>query len=221
MSVMALAALAVGAGCASPGSGGSAAGAASRSAAGGRVVDAAVVDRINATLSEFVESGKLAGVSALVYENGAEVYYNAFGLADRAAGVPMDRNTIVQIYSMTKPVTGVALMTLYEQGKFQLDDPVAKYAPEFANMKVYAGESASGAPVLEAPRREMTIRDLTRHTAGLATGGNNPGVGPLLQAADPMNRENTLTEMAAKLGRVPLWFHPGERWEYGLSVDVQ
>jgi CubicO group peptidase (beta-lactamase class C family) len=203
------------------GSGGSGGSAGSSAGAGDRVVSATVVERIDSTLSAFVESGRLAGVSALVYEKGSEVYYNAFGMADRAAGVEMDRNTIVQIYSMTKPVTGVALMTLYEQGKFQLDDPVSKYAPEFANVKVYAGADASGSPILEAPRREMTIRDLTRHTAGLATGGNNPGVGPLLQAADPMNRENTLSQMAARLGQVPLWFHPGERWEYGLSVDVQ
>lgn len=133
----------------------------------------------------------------------------------------MARNTIAQIFSMTKPITGVALMTLHEEGAFDLDDPVSRYAPEFANMRVYAGQDASGGAILEAPRREMTIRDLTRHTAGFAIGGGDPGVGPLLQAADPMNRENTLTEMAEKLGRVPLWFHPGERWAYGPSVDVQ
>src|SRR5690606_25888726 len=76
-------------------------------------------------------------------------------------------------------------------------------------------------PVLETPRRPMTIRDLTRHTAGFATGGDNPGVGPLLERADPMNRENTLAQMAQKLSTVPLLFHPGERWAYGPSVDVQ
>jgi CubicO group peptidase (beta-lactamase class C family) len=112
-------------------------------------------------------------------------------------------------------------MTLYEAGAFQLDDPVAQYAPEFADMQVYAGEDASGAPILEPPRRPMTVRDLTRHTAGFATGADLPGVGPLLREADPMNRENTLTRMAERLGRVPLWFHPGERWAYGVSVDVQ
>jgi CubicO group peptidase (beta-lactamase class C family) len=122
---------------------------------------------------------------------------------------------------MTKPITGVALMTLYEQGKFQLDDPVSKYAPELANVRVYAGADASGTPILVQPRRPMTIRDLTRHTAGFATGEGDPGVGPLWKAADPMNRSNTLTQMAERLGKVPLWFHPGERWAYGPSVDVQ
>jgi CubicO group peptidase (beta-lactamase class C family) len=186
-----------------------------------RTVDAAAVARIDSTLGGFIESGTLAGVSALVYEKGREVYYNAFGMADREAGVPMARNTLVQIFSMTKPITGVALMQLYEQGAFELDDQVSKYAPEFADLRVYAGEDASGTPILEAPHRAMTIRDLTRHTAGFANGGNNPGVGPLLSEANPMDRTHTLAEMAERLAGVPLWFHPGERWEYGLSVDVQ
>lgn len=190
-------------------------------AAGTRVVSAVAAARIDSTLQAFVDAGRLAGVSALIFEDGEEVYHNAFGMADREAGVPMARNTIVQIFSMTKPVTGVALMTLYEQGKFQLDDPVSKYAPEFANMRVYAGTDATGKPVLEKPHREMTIRDVTRHTAGFANGADDPGVGPLLRAADPLNRENTLAQMAERLGRVPLLYHPGERWVYGPSVDVQ
>lgn len=187
----------------------------------GRIVDARVAARIDSTLAAFVSGGRVAGVSALIHEKGQEVYFGAHGMSDREGGVPMDRNTIVQIFSMTKPVTGVALMTLYDEGAFDLDDPVARYAPEFADVRVYAGTDASGQPVLEAPRRPMTIRDLTRHTAGFATGGGDPGVGPIFQAADVMNRENTLSEMARRLAGVPLLFHPGERWAYGLSVDMQ
>jgi CubicO group peptidase (beta-lactamase class C family) len=186
-----------------------------------RVIDAAAMTRIDSTLRSFTESGRLAGVSALVFEKGREVSFGAYGTADREKQVPMDRNTIVQIFSMTKPVTGVALMTLYEKGAFQLDDPVAKYAPEFANVKVYAGADANGSPILQAPARPITIRDLTRHTAGFATGADNPGVGPLFGAAAPMNRSNTLVQMAAKLASVPLWFQPGTKWAYGPSVDVQ
>lgn len=185
------------------------------------VVDEAAVARIDSTLQSYIKDSTLAGVSALVYEKGEEVYYNAFGMANREAGVPMARNTLVQIFSMTKPITGVALMTLYEEGAFQLDDPLSKYAPDFADMKVYAGEDDDGKPFFESPNREITIRDLTRHTAGFGTAANNPGVGPLLSEADPMNRNNTLTQMAEKLGSVPLWFQPGERWAYGVSVDVQ
>jgi CubicO group peptidase (beta-lactamase class C family) len=186
-----------------------------------RIVDAAAKSRIDSTLRAFVGAGTIAGVSALIYEKGNEVYFNAFGMEDREAHRPMSRDAIVQIFSMTKPITGVALMTLYEQGKFQLDDPVSKYAPELANLRVYAGADASGAPILVQPHRPMTIRDLTRHTSGLATDGDNPAVKALLAAADPLNRTNTLTQMAQKFGTVPLWFHPGEKWAYGPSVDVQ
>ena len=186
-----------------------------------RLIDSAVVVRIDSTLGRFVDSGNVAGVSALIFEKDQEVYYNAFGFADREAQKPMARNTIVQIYSMTKPITGTALMTLFEEGAFELDDPVSKYAPEFADMKVYGGTDASGNMILEEPRRPMTIRDLTRHTAGFGGNAQVPGVGALIAKADAMNRENTLTQMAEKMGATPLYFHPGEQWEYGPSVDVQ
>src|SRR5690242_3582720 len=131
--------------------------------------------KVDAALSDLVRSHALVGVSALVYEDQKEAYFGAFGLADREAGRPMARDTLVQIFSMTKPVTGVALMQLYEQGRFQLDDPVAKYLPEFAGVRVYAGTDVKGQPLLEAPRRPISIRDLMRHTAGFAGGGQEPG----------------------------------------------
>ncbi|HYD55110.1 MAG TPA: serine hydrolase domain-containing protein [Gemmatimonadaceae bacterium] len=185
------------------------------------VVTTATRARIDSTLRAFVDAGSVAGVSALVWEKGREVYFGAHGMADREAKRPMARDAIVQIFSMTKPVTGVALLQLVEQGKVRLDDPIATHLPEFAGLRVYAGADAAGAPVLVPPRRPPTVRDLTRHTAGFATGGDNPGVGPLLQAADPMARTNTLVQMGERLARVPLLFHPGERWAYGPSVDVQ
>lgn len=191
------------------------------SVAGAQVITTAVRARIDSTLRHFVDTGAVAGVSALVWEKGHEVYFNAFGMADREAGRPMARNTIVQIYSMTKPITGVALMQLYEQGKFQLDDPVAKYIPELANVRVYSDTDASGAPVLVAPHRAMTIRDVTRHTSGIASDGPSPVVARLLREADPWNRNNTLTQAMSKVATVPLWFHPGEKWMYGTSVNVQ
>jgi CubicO group peptidase (beta-lactamase class C family) len=186
-----------------------------------QIVDAAAKSRVDSTLRRFAESGTIAGVSALIYEKGREAYFGAFGMADREAARPMRRDAIVQIYSMTKPITGVALMTLYEQGRFQLDEPIAKYVPELANLRVFAGADDNGAPILVPPRRPVTIRDITRHTAGFATGADNPGVGPLYRAADPLNRNNTLAEFARRLGTVPLWFQPEAKWEYGPSVDVQ
>jgi CubicO group peptidase (beta-lactamase class C family) len=187
------------------------------------IIDQTAVARIDSTLKSLVDAGSIAGVSALIYEKDEEVYFNAFGYADREAGTPMDRNTIVRIYSMTKPVTGVALMTLYEQGAFQLDDPLAQYAPEFDNAQVYTGVNEEGNLILEPARRPITIRDITRHTAGFV--GNRPdtttAIGKLASETDPMNRENTLAEMAEKLGSLPLVFHPGDQWAYGPAVDVQ
>jgi CubicO group peptidase (beta-lactamase class C family) len=113
--------------------GGSVAG---QSSAGACIVNAAAAARIDATLRTFVAAGTLAGASALIYEKGEQVYVGAFGMADRENRVPMARDTIVQIYSMTKPITVVALMTLYEAGRFELDDPVARHAPELANLQV-------------------------------------------------------------------------------------
>jgi CubicO group peptidase (beta-lactamase class C family) len=179
--------------------------------------------RIDSTLKSLVDSGSVAGVSALIFEKDKEVYFNAFGYADREKKVSMDRSTIVRIFSMTKPVTGAALMKLYEEGKFQLDDPLSKYAPEFANLKVFAGFDPKGKMILEEPHRPVTIRDITRHTAGFVS--NQPdtttALGKLVKHTDAMNFENTLQQMAKKLGSLPLMFHPGEQWAYGPSVDVQ
>ncbi|MRI00771.1 serine hydrolase [Kriegella sp. EG-1] len=177
--------------------------------------------RIDTTLEKFVKSGNIAGVSALIYENGEEVYFNAFGYADKEAQKKMDRNTIVQIYSMTKPITGTALMTLYDQGKFKLDDSIEKYASEFANMKVYTGVDSLGKITSEPLVRPITIRDLTRHTAGFPNRNTIPGLSEILTKANIYNRETSLTTLAEKLGDMPLWFQPGTQWEYGPCVDVQ
>lgn len=184
------------------------------------IVNASVKPRIDATLKSFIDSNKAVGLSALIYEKGKEVYYHAYGFADREGNVPMDRNTIVRIYSMTKPVTGVALMTLYEKGAFQLDDPLSKYAPEFADMKVYKGVDANGNFILEPAKRPITIRDITRHTAGFAT-DDNPALSAAIRKVQPMSPDNTLSEMAKRIASLPLQSHPGDEWAYGISVDVQ
>lgn len=186
-----------------------------------QIIDETATARIDSTLRSFVETGAAAGVSALIYEDGEEVYFNAEGYADREASVPMARNTIVQIFSMTKPITGVALMQLYEDGAFDLDDPISMYAPDLGELTVYEGMDEEGNPILVEPNREVTVRDLTRHTAGFAIDPNAEYVGPILAEEDPMNREHTLGEFAGRLWNVPLVFHPGEQWYYGPSVDMQ
>ena len=192
---------------------------------GGTGKSAAHADRarITRTLQGFVDKGSLVGVSALVTINAKEAYSGAFGYADREARRPMARDTIVQIYSMTKPITGTALMQLWEQGKFHLDDPVAKYIPELANVKVFDGTNTSGTPIVVAPNRPMTIRDLTRHTSGLTYGTNsdNPTIKALAVAADPLAITNTLDEFARRLGTLPLEFQPGTKWRYSFAVDIQ
>lgn len=176
--------------------------------------------RIDSMLSGFVEQGQVAGISSLIFEDGEEAYYGEFGYADREADVPMSRDAIVRIFSMTKPIVGVALMTLYDKGAFQLDDPLEKYAPEFANMQVYVGyDVEKGEVLLEPANRPITVRDITRHTAGFARAWDGM---PALEGSDrPTDASNTLQEMAEKLGKLPLGFQPGAQWAYGDSVDVQ
>jgi len=176
---------------------------------------------IDSALQSLVDSKQIVGASALVFERGQEAYFGAFGLADRENNKPFARDTIVQIFSMTKPVTGVALMQLYERGKFELDAPLAVYAPEFAQVQVYAGVDANGQPKYEAPKRPITVRDILRHTAGLNGDGAPEAVTALYRQADPRNRNNALPEVIAKMAAVPLAYQPGTKWSYSDAVDVQ
>ena len=108
-------------------------------------------------------------------------------------------------------------MKLYEKGAFQLDDPLSKYAPEFADMKVFKGVDGSGNIIHEPVKRPITIRDLTRHTAGFAAGTDIPGLRELVRKTNPMNFNTTLSEMAKRLATLPLAFQPGTQWSYGIS----
>lgn len=177
--------------------------------------------RIGTALSGMVDDGRAAGVSVLIWKDGREAYFGSAGFADREAGRRMTRDTIAQIYSMTKPVTGVALMQLWERGKFALDDPLSRYLPEFESIRVYAGKDAAGSPIDRAPARPISVRDVMRHTAGFAYG---PGSTPAHDAyvkADPLALNIDLVEMGKRLAKVPLLFDPGTRWSYSIAVDVQ
>ncbi|HTU68205.1 MAG TPA: serine hydrolase domain-containing protein [Steroidobacteraceae bacterium] len=177
---------------------------------------------IDTALKGMVDSKAIVGVSALVYEHGQEVYFGAFGLADRENNKPFARDTIVEIFSMTKPVIGVALMKLYERGKFQLDEPLSKYLPEWGNVKVYAGQDANGQPKYEPPKRPILIRDILRHTAGFGTADDKGPVGEAYRAADLRGGfQNTTGVISQKLATVPLLYQPGTRWLYSDAVDIQ
>jgi CubicO group peptidase (beta-lactamase class C family) len=187
-------------------------------AAAGFNLDKARIDR---ALADMVASGRAAGVSALVWKDGQERYYGSAGFADREAKRPMARDTLVQVFSMTKPVTGVALMTLWEEGKFGLDDPLSAYLPEYADVKVLGPPDASGQPTLRAPARPITVRDILRHTAGFSYGMRPTAADAAFKAADPLNIMNDLGEFSRRNAKVPLLFDPGTQWNYSVGVDVQ
>jgi len=177
--------------------------------------------RIDEALRQMVAGGRAAGASALIWQQGAERYFGAAGEADREAHRPMKRDTLVQIFSMTKPVTGVALMQLWEQGKFGLDDPLARYLPAFGEVKVIDGTGADGKPVLRVPARPITIRDIMRHTAGFSYGMRDTAADVIFHQINPLALTNSLEEMGDKLAHVPLLFDPGAEWSYSAGVDVQ
>lgn len=177
--------------------------------------------RIDAALAAMVSSGRAVGVSALVWQGGSERYFGTAGFADREAKRAMARSDMVQIYSMTKPVTGVALMQLWEAGKFGLDDPLSRYLPEFADVRVVAGRDASGKPTTRPPTRAITIRDIMRHTAGFSYGMRETAADTQFHAIDPLNLSIDLSEMGRRIASVPLLFDPGAEWNYSVAVDVQ
>ena len=178
--------------------------------------------RIDTAMEAEIQAGRKAGIVMLVARRGQIVHHKAYGMADVASRRPMRTDSMARLYSMTKPVTSVALLTLYEQGKFQLRDPLDKYIPAFANLKVFAGTSADGSLRLEEPKRKPTIHDVFRHTAGFSYGFGDGRVDQLYREAGiTLSAMTSLKDMMSKLATVPLAYHPGERWVYSLSHDVQ
>lgn len=182
---------------------------------------AARLERIRPAMQQYVDQGKIAGINTLIARRGQVLYRDQVGLMDKGSGKPMSADAIFRIYSMTKPIICTALMTLYEQGKFHLFDPVAKYIPAFATVKVWESDAASGQKMVD-PVRPMTVRDLFMHTAGLTYDflADSP-VGEFYREARlGNNTERTLEQMILELARQPLAYQPGSRWHYSLSIDV-
>lgn len=177
--------------------------------------------RIDRALNAMVSDNRVVGASVLVWQGGKERYFRTAGFADREMGRPFARNTLLQIFSMTKPVTGIALMQLWEQGKFRLDDPLAKYLPDFGATQVFVGTDPTGKPILRAPSRPILIRDLLRHTAGFVYRDAPGALGKIVSAENPLSSDHTLTEFGQHMARVPLLSDPGEQWSYSAAVDVQ
>jgi CubicO group peptidase (beta-lactamase class C family) len=180
------------------------------------------LDRLDAFLDGEMAKGRIPGAVVYVARHGKTVHHKAYGLADRDAKRPMRADDVFRIYSMTKPVVSVALLTLYEEGKFQLDDPLERYIPGFKDVKVFTGTNARGELILEPPRRKPTIHDAFRHTLGVSAGGGRTPVDRLyVEKGLIVNQLDSLSQQMKLLGEVPLLFHPGQRWQYGFGHDVQ
>lgn len=179
--------------------------------------------RVDEYINAEIAAGRKVGAVVLVARHGKIAYLRAYGEADRDSHRPMPTDAYFRLQSMTKPVTSVALLTLFEQGKFGLDDPLAKYIPAFAHVQVLKGTRPDGQMELEPVARPITIRDVFRHTAGFTYGyfGDTP-VDKAYRAANlGYQARLPLKDFVAKLATMPLLYQPGTRWNYGFAHDVQ
>jgi len=178
------------------------------------------LSRINTIMDEYVASGQLAGTLTLVARHGKLVHSHCCGHADIESGQTMHDETLFRIYSMTKPITSVAMMMLYEENRFHLLDPVEKYLPALGNMKVLDRMGYDG-PELVAADRSITVKDLLCHTSGLSYGFyQDTYVDHLYRECPILDSNYSLSEFVDKLGDLPLAYHPGTRWNYSVSTDV-
>ena len=173
------------------------------------------LDRITAMAQGYVDEGKLAGVVTLVARDGAIVHFEAVGNRGANDDRPLEKDALFRIFSMTKPITAVAAMILYEEGKFQLSDPVSKFVPEFENLTVLGDDG-----VIRPAENEMTMQQLLSHTTGLSYGFNPAdAVDQRYQAAELWSSKD-LDELTEKIAAIPLKFEPGAQWHYSVAVDI-
>jgi CubicO group peptidase (beta-lactamase class C family) len=178
--------------------------------------------RVGDYIRNEIATGKIPGAVLLIQQHGQPVYFENFGVRDVGTGLPMTADTIFRLYSMSKPITSVAAMMLVEEGKLALDDPVSKYIPAFADVKVGVEKPGeSPALVLEPLRRPVTIEDLLRHTSGLTYGFyGDSAVRKLYAQANLFDGEEDNAEFVQRIAKLPLGKQPGTLWDYGHSTDV-
>ena len=173
------------------------------------------LERIAPVMQGWVDDGKIPCALTMIVREGRLVHFEKFGMQDVATAKPIEFDTIFRIYSMTKPITSIAVMMLYEEGHFQLGTPVSKLIPAFKDMQVY---TEGGEAVVDA-EREMTIKHLLTHTSGLIYGGDwDHPINARYKEANFYGGD--LANMAQELGNIPLLHHPGAGWNYGMSTDV-
>ena len=187
-------------------------------------LSAARLDRVRTWMNQWVDSGKLAGMVTCVMRKGELAFAEVVGKSDVARDKPMRADTIFRIYSMTKPLTSTAIMMLYEEGRFQLDDPISKFIPAFANPRVMSGGSRGKIETVPA-EREINFRDLLTHTSGLTYGfmESNP-VDAAYRAkeggVDFQTSDTSLKQVVERLAQLPLIAQPGKAWNYSVATDV-
>src|SRR5215469_334744 len=179
------------------------------------------LERLHSLMQETVDKHQLAGIVTILARHGKVIDYRTYGQRDMAAAIPMTKDTIFRDYSMTKPVTAVAMMILFEEGKWLPNDPIAKYIPEFAHLKVYAGKNDDGTARLVDPDHAPTMAELMSHTAGFTYGlfGNTP-VDEMVRDAKLFQSAN-LQEFIDKVAKLPLLYEPGKGWTYSVSMDIE
>jgi CubicO group peptidase (beta-lactamase class C family) len=183
--------------------------------------DSARLKRLDDYMAGVVAEGRVAGMTTFLARHGKVVEFKTYGKASLATGQPMTKDTIFRIYSMSKPLTGVAMMILFEEGKWRLDDPVSRYVPEFAHLRVIKAVNARGEPILEDANRPPTMREIMSHTAGFGYGlADDNYVDHQFREKRVLGSEG-LKQMVDRMATIPLKFQPGTGWAYSAAVDVQ
>lgn len=179
------------------------------------------IARLDAAMEKLVEDQDVAGIIWLLAKDGKVATFETAGMGSIEDNLPMEQDALFRIYSMTKPVTGVALMMLHEQGLWDFDDPVSKFVPELANLQVMVRHNEAGEMQLEPLTRQPTMRELLNHSAGFGYGlsGNDP-VNNMFRDRNVLAATD-LNDMIARMSDIPLLFQPGEEWYYSIAVDIQ
>jgi CubicO group peptidase (beta-lactamase class C family) len=173
--------------------------------------------RMHAALDQLTKEGKRSGAISMVVRNGKIADWQTFGFRDIDGKLPMEKDTICRIYSMSKPITSVAILMLLEEGKLNLNDRLDKFAPEFADIRVFEGGTFEE-PTLVAPKRPITIKHLLTHTSGMVYG--NMSSSPAAKFYASVFQAPTLKDFIGKVVKAPLVAHPGDEYNYGISTDV-
>jgi CubicO group peptidase (beta-lactamase class C family) len=176
---------------------------------------------LDAAMDKVVADRRIPGMTTLLVRHGKVVEFATYGTKSWATGQPMTPDTLFRIYSMSKPLTGVAMMILFEEGKWRLDDPVTRFLPELKDLKVWKGVDDKGQPILEPVIRPPTMRELMSHTAGFGYGLSDKHPVDRMFRDQKVLASQGLKEMTAKVAGIPLLFQPGTDWSYSVAVDLQ